>query len=515
MIITQQIINGVCSVTKTGSYFNLISAGGVVRVKLTKNGSTVLDSKMWVGMNLDKAQPFDEVEIYGADGPIEFWAGDVSMNQARATLTGASAIRTSQQLLIGSAPLTGADVTRQSVRIRTDKEIWIGGAGVNGAGWRIAAGATEEIPVAGVLYGYRIPPELDMSQSAFVSNADGLISDGALTSGDVTLVSEDKSFIIFSKSSSRTVKQWEAGTGWVNHPYFYALAAWSQTSMVKSLNEKAVFVFRHKRVSDTVGTLRIDISRDEGRNFTPFVDIPWSAMVPAGEATNVYTSSYVSAIGNMITWNQTGIAVAVNVKSRAVTLVTSGAQGWGDSAIRRLAMLSEDGLSMLAIRKNASGATDRLLKTTDGGNTWYEPQGIPAGIEAKEFNTDYSGQHVSLCCSDGLVRLSNDGGESFVTSQTPTGITSEPPLYLASGIWIGFSGTLCYSYAISGTEITYSASPAGGNASYDEAPFQILGDGTMYRREGGNMNPQGCDVWQLKVTGDLSPAVVEVMELIA
>lgn len=515
MIVNTTIKNGVAVINRDASFFSLVSASGILRVKLTYKGRPVLETKMWVGMHLPTAMPFDEIILYGDDQPVEFWAADFSMQHMAFSNDAAKALRTNQIALIGTAPLVGSDLTRKAVRVRTDKDIWLGGAGVGGAGWRLPAGSSEEIPVSGVLYGYRTPPDLDMSQSAFVSNADGLLSNLAMSKFDWSHVSDDKSFILFVDGNSRNIRQWEAGSGWVSHPYFAALAFWNETAMVESITEKAIFVFRHDRASSTAGTIRIDISRDEGRTFKPFVDVPWSAMIPAGQAYNQFMGSYVACVGNNIVWNQTGVAVVVNAKSRAIKVISSASLGWGTSGIQRLVPLSEDCKTLLAIRRAAVDGKDRLYKTVNGGVSWYECGGIPAGIDVDEFNIDYSGRHVSLCCSDGLVRLSNDGGDTFITSATPTGITSEPPFHFANGVWIGFKNAVCYSYTILDGQISYSLSPAGGATSYEEAPCQILSDGTMYRREGGNMNPQGCDVWQLSVTGDLSPAIVEVMELLA
>lgn len=170
MIIYQTIKDGFAVINKTGAYFSLISAGGVVNVRLSEKGNTVLDTKMWVGMSIDKAILFDEITITGDDGAVTFWAGDTSISgQANVTIAGATAVRTKTVDVLGSKLLTLSDLTRQAIRVRTNKEVFIGGSGVNGTGWRLPAGIVEEFPIAGSLYAYKKLPELNV-QNASVLN---------------------------------------------------------------------------------------------------------------------------------------------------------------------------------------------------------------------------------------------------------------------------------------------------------------------------------------------------------
>ncbi|MCS6238009.1 hypothetical protein G3495_23430, partial [Shewanella baltica] len=147
MIINQSIRSGFVTVNKTGAYFSLISAVGVVNVRLSEKGRTVLDTKMWVGMSIDKAIPFDEITIKGDDGAVEFWAGDVSMSHAVFANGAAKAIRTNVKYINGESKIVDSDITRTAVRIRSDKDVFIGGAAFFSGGWRVAANQVEEIPV--------------------------------------------------------------------------------------------------------------------------------------------------------------------------------------------------------------------------------------------------------------------------------------------------------------------------------------------------------------------------------
>ena len=512
MIINQTIRSGFVTVNKTGAYFSLISAGGVVNVRLSEKGRVVLDTKMWVGMSIDKAIPFDEITIQGDDGAVEFWAGDVSMYQARSTLTGAAAIRTSQNVFIGYAQLTKSDITRQSVRIRASKEITIGGAGVNGSGWRIPAGITEDVPVSGVLYGYRLPPELDMSQSQFVVTENDTVTHAA--NAEQALFSEDGSFKLSCKNSGRGVYQWTLEGGWVEHPYFAPLAPWDESAILRSVTESAVYVFRHDAYGRTAGYMYIYESKDDGRSFSKFLEIPWSALIGAGEADNAINGINVKSVGNIISWNQSGIAIGANTKSRNYRVVSSGSLGWGVSGIKSFAFINNDMTSALAIKRGGVGEFDRLFKSTDNLQNWVEPVGVPAGMDVKEFSVDYSGTHVALVCSDGYIRISNDGGDSFLTVASVTGMT-QAPTYLANGVWIGFRGTSCQAYYISNGVAEYQTSGGtGGQSAAEQFPAVIMGDGTIYRRRGGYVN-NSADKWQIKVTGDLSPVLVEIMELLS
>ncbi|TVK95021.1 hypothetical protein AYI83_15845 [Shewanella algae] len=514
MIITQQIINGVCSVTKTGSYFNLISAGGVVRVKLTKNGSTVLDSKMWVGMNLDKAQPFDEVEIYGEDGPIEFWAGEISMQHFSFSNNAAKAIRTTQVPVIGETLITSPDFVRSNIKIRTDKDMWIGGQGVNGTGWFVPAGMTEEIPVAGSLFGYIQPPELNMDECEYLNAESGTVTDGGEQFNANIHIAENQSYFLHAKPANHAIFHRDpAGNNvWEEHPYFAPLAGWSHSAIIANQLNKTVYAFRHIANGTSEGILHIYESVDDGKNWARFSVIDWGAETDSDEVSNSYIGAKPSAARNTITWCQSGVAVGVNVKTKAVKILTSGQLAGGfNSAIRRVTFISDD-LNTAVLTMKPDGINTGFYRYENGKLT--AAAGIPEGVNVLGYEVDILGQHISLQCSDGLVRLSNDGGQSFLTVAGISGRnkTEQAPRHLVNGVFIGFYNKYPYSYYIANGVATFTQG-VNANGSIDtHTPAFISNDGIAYVLSGaGSAN---LDRYQIGVTGDLTPAVVEVMEFL-
>lgn len=499
MIITQQIINGVCSVTKTGSYFNLISAGGVVRVKLTKNGSTVLDSKMWVGMNLDKAQPFDEVEIYGADGPIEFWAGDVSMQMFMSSNAGAKAIRTDKKFITETQLVTSADITRQSVRLRADEEIYVGGAGVTGDGWRLTPGVITEIPLAGSIYAYRMPPIIDIGMSVFLENinnfwsasnggAPGISKRLVLDSGAVKLQQGDFYLEI------------DTGSGWIRHPDLGNVSA-SDAQMFFSRNRAEVFYWRTNG-----GNLALYRSKDFGRTFKSVLYDAGSPVASGGAMFGV-DPAYEQGGWLTITSISNKAAVVINMDSGEFEYVDFSAWDYVYKAI-----MLENGTLMVSGDNGSGGGIYHYVD-----NNWVKLKSLDA---ARVFFGS-SGNIIGRS-NTGRWQLSSDYGQTWfenadiVARQEPQAHCN----YLQDGIWLTCNDQEIGALHIQDGAAVYQqigTDPASGSGveAFYSGIVQIDYDGKVYRGAGSTSGNYYASIYQLNTDKTLKPVSLEVMELLA
>ncbi|BCV40844.1 hypothetical protein [Shewanella algae] len=505
MIITQQIINGVCSVTKTGSYFNLISAAGVVRVKLTKNGSTVLDSKMWVGMNLDKAQPFDEVEIYGADGPIEFWAGDVSMTQnGKTTIVGAAAVRSSVVEVLGKKLLTQADLTRSSIRIRTNKDIFIGGVGVNGVGWRVAANTTEEIPLSGSVYGYRTPPELDLDGTE-VGARDAAMWPAQPSYIDFMHVSDDEQ-VKFASSIDKTFIKVGAAD-WQEHDFF--LNEWNITKRSFFYNRAKGIVYCLARF-DQYG-YNIYKSEDDCQTWQKIGYLNYYEL--CGSTRTDFQIRNLYMVGNLLSVGASSVWIAYNVETKEAFAANRednpGQYYFGYS----LCWLDAGCQTGFEITSGVGNTGKVFRKTTDGGQNWSD---ILTSVEA--FNVDTTGQYFWVKKTDNSVYMSDDFGETFKAPDASQSKSStKHAIYVANGVFATSSAGNLRAYYTVGDKVrgdqfaTDAASAADGNnrlcMTNLGALYRGSKDSTFAQTEGNR--------FQIDIRGDLSPAYVEILELLA
>jgi hypothetical protein len=170
MIVNSSINNGFLRMKKEAMFFGLVSCSGIIKVTLISNGSPVLRSDMWVGMNLPQAIAFDTVLLESElDQKVQFWAANTPMTQSRATIAGANAAKTSTYNLRGgkSYPIVSSDLTRSSVRIKSNQNILIGGVGEQS--WPISAGVAEDIPVAGMIYGFKEPAVINFDSSVITA----------------------------------------------------------------------------------------------------------------------------------------------------------------------------------------------------------------------------------------------------------------------------------------------------------------------------------------------------------
>ncbi|QYX66808.1 hypothetical protein K2227_11090 [Shewanella putrefaciens] len=515
MIINQTIKNGFTVVNKTGAYFSLISAGGVVNVSLSEKGRTVLDTKMWVGMSIDKAIPFDEITIKGDDGAVEFWAGDVSMNQSRATITGAKAIRTNKLLVNGLAQLTSSDFTRTAVRVRTNKDVFIGGAAVNGSGWRLAAGTMEEFPVAGVLSAYKAPPRLSIKDSQYIGEVNDVFNAGA--DSENLFISDDETCILSWKYNAFP-KIWTSDNPvWVSHPAFASLGL-SAGNLIKSPITDSIFYVRMTGINGTRSLsycqYTIYESKDNGRTFSQFAYIDANLKVNQSLINNTFVSLKLAIIGNVMTIAQSGIAICFNIIDKSWSAIGGATvpANYLASGFLNFIYLSDDSKMCVYL----SPWDNKLRRSDNGGISWGEIGGRTFGAIV------FADKNNFFATSDGSSKknlLSNDAGQSWTLfNEVSSNGDEDYPIYLADGLWLRFDGKYLKTLSIDGN----------GNASVEIAtathtPSSSSQDGGCLTNSGiyyrlMDVDSGGfckADKWQLDLKGDLSPAVVEVMELLS
>ncbi|GCF88770.1 hypothetical protein [Shewanella sp. M-Br] len=518
MIINQTIKDGFTVVNKTGAYFSLISAGGVVNVSLSEKGRTVLDTKMWVGMSIDKAIPFDEITIKGDDGAVEFWAGDVSMNQSRATITGAKAIRTNKLLVNGLVQLTSSDFTRTAVRVRTNKDVFIGGAAVNGSGWRLAAGTMEEFPVAGVLSAYKSPPRLSIKDSQYIGEVNDLFNEGA-EARELFISDDEKCRLSWNKTPfARFPIIWtEDNPVWSAHPSFVNLGINAGGLINSPLTDSVFFV----RMTGTSGSRSFSYcqytiyeSKDEGRTFSQYAYINANLKVDQSLINNSGIGLKLAIVGKSMTISQSGIAICFNIIDKSWSAIGGGSvpANYLSSGFSNFVYLSDDAKMCVYL----SQWDNKLRRSDNGGVSWHEIGGRSFGDIVFADANNY------FATSDGSSKknlLSNDGGLNWTLfGESSVNGAEDYPIYLADGLWLRFDGQYLKTISIdeNGNALVENATVTHAASSSSQDGGYLTNSGIYYRLM--NVNEGGfckADKWQLDLKGDLSPAVVEVMELLS
>ncbi|MCS6102353.1 hypothetical protein, partial [Shewanella baltica] len=395
MIINQTIKNGFTVVNKTGAYFSLISAGGVVNVSLSEKGRTVLDTKMWVGMSIDKAIPFDEITIKGDDGAVEFWAGDVSMSQARFSMSGASAIRSSVKFIFDNELIVGADLVRTAIRVRSDKEVFIGGAGLKN-GWRVAPNETVEIPLSGVLYAKKQTVYLDYSapevsdlDEVFTGQAAGLIGRSYESEDGLLRLAETGS------EPNKLYRSQDGGASWniidtnikryfydarLQKHFVYKIAGTGVPRIITLKTSSDGFVwrtiFRGALVPDA------NIASDQ----PPAIVGKTFQALAKGELSGVFTIAIDIETGE-------SLAKVINL----------------DNANHKAGFWLDDRL----MKGVFSDVNNDLYKTDDGGNTWrLVRESIPNSLTLYTLKVASNGKNLLMTGHYPL--LSHDGGDTWV-----------------------------------------------------------------------------------------------------
>ncbi|WP_345882426.1 hypothetical protein [Shewanella algae] len=491
MIITQQIINGVCSVTKTGSYFNLISAGGVVRVRLTKNGSTVLDSKMWVGMNLDKAQPFDEVEIYGEDGPIEFWAGEISMQHFSMSNSAARAIRTKTLWLYGGeSVLTNSDLTRTEVRVRPQRDLNLGGAGIGSNGWIAPAGQITAIPLAGTLSAYMEPVKYNLANTQYLETK----TDVGLSGARDIYVSDDGSRMISNSSLYLKVNN---GAGWENHPDVISGGTWF---VGKSTTGDVLAV-------DIGGTaIRIFRSIDQGETFSNFYSCVDIAEFGIQGASNSVAGNLISVVGDILTLCFMSYVFAINLATKEVD---AKRVSWNGANVSQGGWI-DDKFQVGVFTHGSSLGNFSLLKTYDGGKTFTVISN--GGLYVGEISIGNDGKNIAATTDSYKPIITNDGGETW---QIGSVNVLKKINWLFGGLFVSTEDGKLYAHYIDGNNDVITEvidSQTGVTEDFQNGKMFVTPSGKLYSGYGADNSAM---IYQIDASAALEPMKVEVMELLA
>lgn len=525
MIVNSSVITGFLKVRIEGMYFGLVSCSGIVKVTLWNAGSHVLESKMWVGMNLPQAIPFDEIQIESEiDQPVEFWAGKTPMTQNIGSFKGASAIRTSISSVLGSAAITGSDLTRQSVRVRANKEVFIGGAGVNGTGWRLPADKVEEIPVAGVLYAFKPLPTLDIGQSSFVSQHDEMFPSATMTAGKWWVSDDGNTRLSWNASpSSGALMIWtEESQAWVKHPHFNGTSS-SQFGVIHDIETDTIYAIRSiaRNVSggggsNADGEMYLHKSVDNGRTFKSIKSIDWGAITNHALINNSFTELFLNIVDNVLSISMSGLAVGVDLGSLEIEAYAAGERtdNTGTDAQNRYWIQNwcflDNTFQRALVRDYVA---KKVLLTEDGGKTFSDF----LSHQIDFYRIAPNGKHLIYKQSS-----TNRGWLVDVADMMPLQIpdfgagNGRLPTNVYNGVWAGVYGGKLSLFYRSGDEVKKEQTLDSNNINYGYVECLTKPDGTVWRlASSASAGFYIADKWHLSITGDLTPAKVEVMELLS
>ena len=517
MIISQTIRNGLCIVNKTGSYFQLISASGIVNVTLNLAGRSVLNSKMWVGMNLDKAQPYDEIIITSEqDGAVEFWAGDVSMTQsAFVTVRGANAVRTKTVDVLGTKLLTSGDLNRQSIRLRSNKDVFIGGGGVNGSGWQLKANIAEDFPIAGSMYAYKQLPQLAINKTEILNNypaptgqetTDLRVGEFHVSANGQTILAGDQSFLSNFLISTDFGVTWTT-PAWVDDSDVHGAAYY----LVQDRARSAVYLLV-AQVGST-GSLKVFVSHDDGVTFSLMKYL--SAFEHVGISyLNFFPSGYMvdgNLFFNCSAWwgcfNPDTYEVLGTEKYTSLTSAIKAVDAsYAETKSINVKATSKDGSQFIV---SYSSPNKKTLFTDDGGQTFS----IAANVYLSP-QIDDSGNFLAGVAfyNDYWPWFSTNGGRTFERFIDAGTLPSDDFINFIDDKWLQVGSNTLKLFYLVGDEYKYDSATVTGLIKKSGGIATESGDIVTAKGSGAT----GAEMQRLKVSsgGDLSPAKVEIMEML-
>lgn len=485
MIISQDIKSGLVRVKRSGYYFSLISASGVVNVTLRLKGEDVLRTDFWVGMSINDPVEFDEILIQGDDAPVEFWASQISMSQSRATIKGATALRSTVFNLRGGKPyqIVGADVTRASVRIKSDQDILIGGAGLQS--WPIAANVMEDIPAAGLIYGYKQPANINFDGSVITAE-----TAGEWKSKNGNFWVSDDGNVRLQCSLTKTYRQdLTVSTDWFAVDDIDSVS--SKTLTVG--DDGAVYVLHYYGAGDYV---RIRKTTDGG--------LTWSLIISEQNIGLQNTGASISPTSTHFTIRQGARLWFINIDGSAIVYNDIGAT----NTVYRVSRHNQN-VIMQARINSITG----MYQSSDGGLTFELLSDVPSS----SFSTSVGGMVFLTDAKRIYESHSLYSGYKSVDDATASMHYKQNGMYeVASTIfWIEGKKLVYLSYLDDSPRVTEILSVA----SFAD----ISGTGWVYPSAGGSLHCEQSSIVfgengatvSYDIVGDIAPAKVQVMELLA
>ncbi|MDR8523841.1 beta propeller repeat protein [Shewanella fidelis] len=489
MIVNTEIKSGFATISRQGKYFSLISASGVLRVVLKLQGSVKLDTKMWVGMNIDAPINFDEIVLYGNDSPVEFWAGNVSMTSGRYASQAANAINTKTVMVNESTILTANDLTRTGVRVRPSKDIFLGGAGVNGGGWRVKAGETVEVPLAGLLSAFKSPAHIDYSDINDIGQVDNFWpSESAKGS---CFVSEDERIRIIKKDDHMTelYSSSDSGLTWIVirdnvRGYAYDTLTGRHIAYCGS--------------SQNLNSYEV-IYSDDGINWSTLS----KGVVLAGSGS--FTSNRCQIVAGQFQAVYSGWVFCCDIETgNAKSLIVES----GGNSFNYGRFIDSE----LKVGFFSGWSSDgEIFKTIDGGNTW---ESIGHSSAFSSIHSSADGKNLFFISSDNSKPcLSNDYGNSWLKVDDGVAWSGVAPVaHVYKDIWVTQRGG---EYKLvnneNGTGVVVTLGSKGVNMHASHLFFNSI-SGFLY---GSKTASNGTNIKGINIKGDISPARVEVMELLS
>lgn len=510
MIISQVIRSGLCVVSKTGSYFQLISASGIVNVILKLKGRTVLDSKMWVGMNLDKAMPYNEIIITAEqDGPIEFWAGDVSMQLFTFNNAVAKAVTTSRKFVYGKSQITDPNYLRRELRIRASKTVGLGGAAMNGDGWLANAGEIVTLPIAGTVFAETERAEIGLANGTVAEDQN--VYPNAIDVGALNLTYGDL-MVNYANKQQRVLVSDQAvlfcdGVTWSEHPDFIGSTG-SPTYFtrhgIQSPTGTMFIVERHI----TTNQIKLYQSEDGAEFKIKKIISESEQKTSAGITTTGFSSTYQPVL----------IDTKITVCYYSHYLIWD----YQKNSWRCIRSEANNGQILIAIADDvwlrtheSSAGIYQLQKTEDAGINWrtvYNAEGTYNGsFIYNSLRPSFDGKNL-LIKGNSLNHpiFSQDYGETWKDSGF--NIAYSDAVYITGNlnVWLLEQSGAVYYLDITNPDLPLSAVEVNFPNQMNPLGFVIDDTGQIYTLMDGYSYS-----YQMAVAGDISPAVVEVMELLA
>lgn len=508
------IVNGQAKFTRKGRFFQIISAGGIVRVKLTNQGKPVYESLMWVGMNLDQPMDYDGIEFYSeTDGIIQFWAGNVAMTLFSFSNDSAKAIRTNRLFVSGIKAVTGTDLTRKELRLRPSKNMGFGGAGIDGDSWTVNAGEILTIPVSGTVFAETEQAKISLGngleaevQDSYDSNI--RVGSQFITYGELLVNFANTAQRVFV--SGQTVLYSTDGTSWVEHPDFLNSSNTPSYYTRKGVQHPDGTMFIVERNIST-NNVKFYRSEDGGLSFQLRKSVAETEQKEsAGINTTAYSSSYGKPVivGELITWCWYSHYFIYNYIKNTWFCVASEQSVTSSSFV---AITKNKWLRTTIVGTN----TYALQKTEDAGKTWRTIYNAEAsynnGGVVNSLAVSFDGENIYMKRQQSNYPIiSKDCGETWTVY--PANISASYPKFIRGNkdVWlIQEAGVIKYLDVTNLSSIQTGIEIALPNQTSD-TDFQIDKFGQIYVLIYGYSYS-----WQMSVEGDLSPALVEVMELLA
>lgn len=204
MLYQLNVANGFCQFAGPAKYLKIISAASPLKIEVIANGvrsgRVLLSSKnVRAPMGFELPEDAGVVNFYGDDQNLEIWSGDQPLEYLQLTAVGGTKLAQKQVYTAGGRFLIAPANQRTKLRIKPQKDLFVGSDNVGLDGYPVLAGEFIDLETIGAVYGYKEPATVKPGNLGFIAREPNIAASSGVS--DLNDIALSETTVLFKAST--------------------------------------------------------------------------------------------------------------------------------------------------------------------------------------------------------------------------------------------------------------------------------------------------------------------------